>query len=280
MTCGELGTLMKGLGAWNALNFDGGGSSAMYIQGAGIVNTPSDGSERVVGNHLALFAPKSGSVGTFDGVTREKGQTAPLAGVSVSVAKVGTEVSDAKGAWELMVLPGTYAIVAKKIGYAPLTVQKSIAAGKTVAVDLELEKAAGTDFDGDGVTDDKDNCPEIANTDQSDNDRDALGDACDPDDDNDGVMDEDDNCPFVSNADQKDSDNDGVGDACVHTGNSGGKDDAGTGGGDGAGPSGAGGCAVAMGAGAGTSGSSTGLGAWVVLVALAFVRRRCAHALR
>lgn len=259
MTCQELGALMKGLGAYDALNFDGGGSSAMYIQGAGVVNTPSDGSERVVGNHLALFAPKSGSVGTFDGVTHEKGQTAPLAGVNVSIAKVGADVTDAKGAWELQVLPGSYAIVAKKIGYAPLTVQKSIAAGKTVTVDLELEKAAGTDFDGDGVTDDKDNCPEIANPDQANNDKDELGDACDPDDDNDGIMDEDDDCPFVY----------GEGAACTAGADAGAPEGGAGPGPNGGAPGAAGGCAVGAGA-----TPSAWIGLLFALIALGRARRR------
>ncbi|HMY57007.1 MAG TPA: hypothetical protein PKL17_16730 [Pseudomonadota bacterium] len=37
------------------------------------------------------------------------------------------------------------------------------------------------DSDGDGIPDDKDNCAKIANTDQSDVDRDGTGDACDSD---------------------------------------------------------------------------------------------------
>ena len=37
------------------------------------------------------------------------------------------------------------------------------------------------DSDGDGIADDKDNCAKIANTDQSDVDRDGTGDACDSD---------------------------------------------------------------------------------------------------
>ncbi len=47
-----------------------------------------------------------------------------------------------------------------------------------------------------------------------DTDSDGFEDACDPDDDGDGVPDEDDNCPLVANADQADWNGDGVGDAC------------------------------------------------------------------
>jgi uncharacterized protein (TIGR03382 family) len=199
MTCTELGTLMKGLGAYDAMNFDGGGSSTMYVQGAGVVNTPSDGSERVVGNHLALFAPKSGSVGTFSGIVHLKGHPeTPIAGASVAIAKVATDVTDAKGAYELMVLPGSYSIIAKKVGYSTTTVPEKITAGQDIKLTLELDVAPDADFDGDGIPDSKDNCPEVPNPDQADNDHDGLGDLCDPDDDNDGIMDEDDPCPFTA----------------------------------------------------------------------------------
>ena len=57
MTCNELGALMKGLGAYTALSLDGGGSTAMFVAGQGVVNFPSGGRERVVANHLAVFAP-------------------------------------------------------------------------------------------------------------------------------------------------------------------------------------------------------------------------------
>ena len=74
--------------------------------------------------------------------------------------------------------------------------------------------ATSNDSDGDGIADDQDNCPAVANPDQLDTDEDGLGDACDPDDDNDGVEDDDDNCPLIANADQADFDADGLGDAC------------------------------------------------------------------
>ena len=99
------------------------------------------------------------------------------------------------------------------------------------------------DIDGDGIPNDKDNCPKIFNPVriqygptvtamlQSDLDGDGIGDECDPfpfckandetcgtfnpkDKDGDGILNEKDNCPDVANPDQKDTDGDGIGDAC------------------------------------------------------------------
>lgn len=60
MTCAELGQFMAELGARDALNLDGGGSTTMWREGAGVVNSPSGGSERSVANHLAVHASGSG----------------------------------------------------------------------------------------------------------------------------------------------------------------------------------------------------------------------------
>jgi len=60
MTLVELAAFMRSIGAWQAMNFDGGGSTTMVINGA-VVNTPSDPSgERDVGNALLVVGtPKS-----------------------------------------------------------------------------------------------------------------------------------------------------------------------------------------------------------------------------
>lgn len=70
------------------------------------------------------------------------------------------------------------------------------------------------DADGDLVPDTEDNCPDIANTDQSDIDEDGLGDVCDDDMDGDGVLNAEDNCPETFNPDQSDENGNGIGDLC------------------------------------------------------------------
>lgn len=61
--------------------------------------------------------------------------------------------------------------------------------------------ACASDQDDDGISDEEDNCPSVANADQADGDSDGVGDLCD-------------NCPNISNSDQKNSDSDSLGDAC------------------------------------------------------------------
>ena len=79
------------------------------------------------------------------------------------------------------------------------------------------------DDDGDGVNDDKDNCPMVVNPGQENADGDAFGDACDDDDDGDGVPDDDDCDPLDAAVfagakevcDLKDNDCDGVVDGVI-----------------------------------------------------------------
>jgi Ca2+-binding RTX toxin-like protein len=77
-----------------------------------------------------------------------------------------------------------------------------------------LDITMATDQDADGVSDEDDNCPTVANAGQANSDLDAQGDACDGDDDNDAVADTADNCQFVANPGQGDLDHDGIGTAC------------------------------------------------------------------
>jgi choice-of-anchor B domain-containing protein len=57
------------------------------------------------------------------------------------------------------------------------------------------------DRDDDGIPDDEDVCPDLANPGQADGDQDGVGDGCD-------------DCPIVPDPDQADVDADGVADAC------------------------------------------------------------------
>ena len=51
----DLGNLLVEFGAWTAINLDGGGSTALFINSeGGVVNHPSDGSERNVCCHMGL----------------------------------------------------------------------------------------------------------------------------------------------------------------------------------------------------------------------------------
>lgn len=65
MTLGQMGQMMRYFGAWNAMNLEGGGSSAMYIRHKGVVNSPSDnGVERAESNGLFVVcnAPEDNTV--------------------------------------------------------------------------------------------------------------------------------------------------------------------------------------------------------------------------
>jgi hypothetical protein len=216
MKCSEQAALMLELGAWDALNFDGGGSSTMYVAGQGVVNAPSDGNERTVANHLAVYANPKASVGSISGKVYAAGKPSQvIAGATVQITGGAKDTSDAKGLYDIAAGAGGYTLTCTASGYVVQTVKLTVAKGQDLKHDFALVVSPKpTDIDGDGVVDAKDNCPKVKNPAQADKDKDGKGDACDGDDDNDKVFDEDDNCPLVANADQKDTDKDLAGDVC------------------------------------------------------------------
>lgn len=84
----------------------------------------------------------------------------------------------------------------------------------------ELPVTPVGDADGDGIPDNTDNCPAVANPGQADLDGDGMGDDCDADDDGDGTPDTTDPCPIdPTDACVGDADLDGVLDAIDNTPN-------------------------------------------------------------
>ncbi|MBI5285723.1 MAG: thrombospondin type 3 repeat-containing protein, partial [Chloroflexi bacterium] len=90
--------------------------------------------------------------------------------------------------------------------------------GTTVSLNIATLLQVAIDADQDNVADSSDNCPLIANLNQSDIDLDGIGDECDPDIDNDDVANATDNCPAIANSSQADVDADGLGHACDNDG--------------------------------------------------------------
>jgi MYXO-CTERM domain-containing protein len=106
MTCAELGALMKDVGAADAVNLDGGGSSTMWLAGTGVLNYPSDGAQRVVGNHLAVHASGSGGAPNCPNPTFEAtfvaSEDAPLEMTSGDEAVVFIEaMNDGNATWDI-----------------------------------------------------------------------------------------------------------------------------------------------------------------------------------
>lgn len=97
---------------------------------------------------------------------------------------------------------------------AVVTVDSKTHYGAYSEYDTGVRGDGGSDVDGDGIDDAQDNCPLIANPNQTDTDGAGSGDACDDDDDNDTILDVSDNCPLLPNVNQANTDGDIEGDVC------------------------------------------------------------------
>jgi len=127
--------------------------------------------------------PPAVSCGTWDAAldrVRVSGQDA--CGAVVEAVDVGCFLADGEAAPECpVVVEGDRITFTHGIG-APFTVRwtaRGIDPSGNVGA-LACEHALDPDTDGDGVPDSVDNCPLVANPDQSDVNNSGLGDACDP----------------------------------------------------------------------------------------------------
>ena len=147
--CSELGDILRGLGAYSAINLDGGGSSAMVLKNSSgsysAVNTPSDGSQRVVANHLSVIvsdaavttATLRGAV--FDAADSSMATRLPGATVQVSGGTSASAAVDENGNFKFDLPLGTYTLTASKPGYASNSHERTLSAlGETVWGSLGL----------------------------------------------------------------------------------------------------------------------------------------------
>jgi hypothetical protein len=169
--------------------------------------------------------PPPPSKGWFKGVVyKDPNMDDRIPGAKVKLNTGQSVTADGTGYWEFELAPGTYTATAEAPGYLPNSSTRDVVAGQDVwgSIGLKLAPPPPQDSDGDGVADDKDNCPADANPMQEDSDGDGKGNACDTpdqppppaDQDADGIPDSADNCPKVSNPGQEDADSDGIGNAC------------------------------------------------------------------
>ncbi|HWM87466.1 MAG TPA: phosphodiester glycosidase family protein [Kofleriaceae bacterium] len=123
MSLDELGALMVDIGAHRALNLDGGGSSTMFVRNqGGVQNAPSDGSQRVVANHLAVcVVPPVGTVQGFVRAVDIQDEAAGMAGVEVALSSGQRAVSDERGFYLIEEVPrGDVVVSAAAQGFAPV----------------------------------------------------------------------------------------------------------------------------------------------------------------
>lgn len=133
MTAAEVGALLLGRGVRDAMLLDGGSASTLFVANqGGVVNQPSDGSERAVANHLTIAVGPS-PTRTLFGVVREGNiVTGPsLGGVRVTLDDGrAITTADVDASYTFTDVPIRYVCVdAVKAGYQPVHQCKQMEAG-------------------------------------------------------------------------------------------------------------------------------------------------------
>lgn len=155
--------------------------------------SPTDGAVRVYDNRGFLLGQVAGPGSGPGQVSSPRGMTIDPVGRLI-VADSGNNRLNVYTPWA-----AGAGLIASYSGDLRAPVDVALAPGAWVYVpdagSNSVKRLHYDDEDHDGVVDWYDNCPGLPNTDQSNMDRDKLGDACDPDADGDGVPNELDKCP-------------------------------------------------------------------------------------
>lgn len=111
LTAEELAEFMYLLGCWYAINADGGGSSEMVVKtskGQTIVNSPSDGKERLVGSTLQVFAKKEDKLiidtsvyMTMEEYLKQQKNQTPIVTEPKPIEKEGESMTTNKLKWDV-----------------------------------------------------------------------------------------------------------------------------------------------------------------------------------
>ncbi|MFZ9886976.1 MAG: phosphodiester glycosidase family protein [Myxococcota bacterium] len=137
MGLARVAALLVELGAYTALNLDGGGSSALVVQGERVSDLPSAQlEERPVANHLAVIHDEAAvSTGRLVGFVRAGSvydTTAGIAAAEVTLSSGESRLSDDSGYFVFdELVPGIVTVHVRAAGYDDASGEREIVAGTT-----------------------------------------------------------------------------------------------------------------------------------------------------